>query len=400
MIEINKHPVWRGVNPLKKPAHLLRLKLARQYSKMISQAKFIGVTGSVGKTTTVSACKEVLSQQFKTISSLDAAKDTPNLDMVFSLPITILRTRPSIEKVVLEMGIEYQGEMEFFLTLVHPQTAVVTRVANAHSEYLGGIENIAREKGRLVEQLPEGGAAILNYDDPLVRKMADHTRANVYFYGTDPEHCNVWASDIRIKDFELIFGLNFGVERIEVRSKLLGTHFVYPLLAAATLGVSCNMSLTKIKRGLEEVKPAPHRMQALDGFNDSVILDDTYNAAPVAVEQALETLSRVPAHRRIVVLGEMKELGPFSEELHRRLAQKIFQERPDLVFLGSGDTKYIADELLKLGFLSERLESNVKNPEIVSKLLKILSKGDVVLVKGAHSVRLDEVVSRLVKLKK
>lgn len=400
MIDIYSHPVWKGVSRFKKPAHLLRIFLARQYSKFIPQTKFIGVTGSVGKTTTVSACQAVLSQQFATISTLDTVKGVPNLDTVFSLPMTILRANHKVEKIVLELGVEYPGEMDFYLTLVQPATAIVTRIANAHSEYLGDLEDIAREKGKLLEQLPQAGFAILNYDDLVVRKLSESTQAKVLYFGTDSKNCNVWASDIKIKDFSLEFGLHFGVERVSIKSKLLGLHFVYPLLAASALGISCGMPLTKIKKGLESINASEHRLQALEGYNDSIILDDTYNGAPVAIEQGLETLSRVPARRRIVVLGEMKELGLFSEQLHRKIAQKIYQEKPDLVFLGTGDTKYIADELLKLGFIADRLESNMKNPEIVNQLLKLLHRGDVVFVKGAHSVRLDEVVSRLVKLKK
>lgn len=392
MIDISAHPVWKCVHPFKKTGHLLRIKLARQYGKLHNSSKFIGVTGSVGKTTTVIACLAVASTKFKTIST------QARLDAIFNLPISLLKTSFSTEKVVLEMGVEYPGEMEFYLSLIKPKTVIVTKIANAHSEFLGDIDEIAREKGQLVESVNPDGVVILNYDDLPTRKLAQKTKAKVIFFGTDPQNCDVWANRLRNEDFQLVFGLNYGVESVEVRSKLLGMHSVYSLLAAAALGLSLDIPLTKIKKALESVEPPEHRLQAIPGYNGCIVLDDTYNAAPVSVEQALETLSRLSARRRILVLGEMRELGPFSEKLHRRIAQKIFQEKPDLVFLGTGDTKYIADELLKLGFIPERMESNLKNPEIVSKLFKILSKGDVVLVKGARSVRLDEVAERLTKL--
>ena len=378
----------------------MRIFLARQYGKLLPSSKFIGVTGSVGKTTTVIASQAVLMQKYKTISTAQTHAEMPNLDTIFNLPMTILRVRPGIEKIVLEMGIEYKGEMDFYLHLIQPQTAIVTRIANAHSEFLGDVEEIASEKGKLVASLPAAGVAILNFDDPLVKKMAETTKAKVLYFGTNSKECHVWASDIKITNFQLSFGLNYGVESVEIKSHFLGLHQVYPLLAAATLGLEASIPLMKIKKALESIAPPEHRLQPLEGYNNSIVLDDTYNAAPIALDEALDTLSRVSAHRRIAVIGEMRELGEFSEKLHRLIARKIMKEQPDLVFLGIGDTKYIAEELLNLGWNQDRLEYNLKNPEIVNKLLQVLTKGDVVLVKGARANRLDEVVSRLVGLKK
>ncbi len=394
MIDIKTHPVWKGVHPIKKPLHLLRIFLARNFAKTIPLDKLIGISGSVGKTTTTLASLAVLSQKYKAIATKDS------LDMIFNLPITILKVSPKTQKVILEMGIEYPGEMDFYLNLVRPKTAILTNISKQHSQFLGDEQNIAREKMKLIEQLPEEGVAILNWDDPHTRAMAEKTKAKVIFFGKDKDHCDVWASGIKINDFNMTFGLNYGVESVQINSKLLGLHQVYPLLAASALGISADIPLVKIKRGLETVNPAPHRLQALEGYNGSIILDDTYNAAPVAVEEALDTLSRVPARRRIVVLGEMRELGEFSEAMHRQVARKIYQEKPDLVLLGQGEARIIADELIKLGFIPERLELNLKNSEIISKLLQILSKGDVVLVKGARALRLDEVVAKLVSIKK
>jgi UDP-N-acetylmuramoyl-tripeptide--D-alanyl-D-alanine ligase len=145
------------------------------------------------------------------------------------------------------------------------------------------------------------------------------------------------------------------------------------------------------------MSPEEHRMEVFQGYNNSIIIDDSYNGSPISVEAALNTLAQISAKRRILVLGETKELGQYSEKLHRQIAQKIFQERVDFVFLGTGETKYIYEELLSLGFLPEKIETNLQNPQIVSKLLKVLSKGDVCLVKGSRSLRLDEVVSRVVR---
>lgn len=397
MIDIKNHPIWKGsplwgsINPLKKRGHLIRFFLARQYANFFPRSTFIGVTGSVGKTTTVAACKEVLSEKFETIST------SPDLDPIFNIPITLLKIRPKTKKVILEMGIQYPGEMEFYLSLVKPQIGIVTRFGLQHASNLGTLEGIISEKARLVMELPKEGFAILNYDDPAVRKLNERTKAQVIYYGSDPKHCHVWFGNQKIEDFKTVFELNYGVERVLIRSKLLGFHQIYPLIAAASLGISQEMSLTSIKKGLEKVQSSDHRLQPLPGYNGSTILDDTHNAAPIAVEEAIDTLNHVSARRRIVVLGEMKELGDTSEKMHRLVARKIYKDKIDLVILGTGDSEFIKDELLKLGFNPDRVQSNLSNPQIVSQLLKILGRGDIVLIKGARSNRLDEVVNRVIK---
>lgn len=397
-MDIGKHPIWTQVTPYKtkipsykKPLHILRFHLARQYAKLYPRDTFIGITGSVGKTTCVQACHLVLSEKCKTICT------KPSLDPILNIPETILTLRPDIKKAIFEMGVEFKGEMDFYLTLIKPKTAIVTRIYFAHSEHLGNISEIMDEKGKLVEQLPEDGIAILNFDDPHSRKLADRTKAQVIYFGTDQKNCSVWAGNIRIENFRTTFELNYGVERVKIDYQPLGEHQIYPALAAATLGLSEGIPLIRIKRALERIEPSEHRLQVLNGFNGSIILDDTYNSSPAAVLAAIDTLMEVPARRRILVLGEMKELGSFSEDLHREIARKIYREKIDLVFLGSGETKYVSEELETLGFLRERMEVNLQNQQIVSRLFKVLGKGDVCLIKGSRALRLDEVVKRLTK---
>lgn len=397
-MDIVKHPIWSQITPyqtkisfFKKPIHLLRIYLAKQYAKLYPVEMFIGVVGSVGKTTCVSACQAVLSQKYKTLAT------KPNLDPVLNIPETLLKINPTVKKVILEMGIEYKGEMDFYLSLVRPKTAICTKISYAHSEYLGGINEILQEKGKPIEILGEDGVAILNFDDPNSKKLAEKCKGSVVYYGTDPKACTVWAGNIRIENFTTTFELNLGVERVKASLQLLGSHQVYPILAAAALGVVCDIPLTKIKLALESIEPLEHRMQVCQGPNGSIVLDDTYNCSPGALDSAIDTLISVPARRRFIVLGEMRELGKYSESLHRQVAQRIYKEKLDFVFLGQGETQIIADELKSLGFWEERLECGLQNSQLVSKLLKALGKGDVCLVKGSRDVRLDEVVKRITK---
>ncbi|MDO8498821.1 MAG: UDP-N-acetylmuramoyl-tripeptide--D-alanyl-D-alanine ligase [bacterium] len=393
-MEIGKHPIWGKVSSLKKPAHFLRFFLARKIAGLYPRSSFIGITGSVGKTTTKEACLAVLSQKYPTLATYE------NIDPIFNIPSTLLKLRPKIKKVILEMGIEYPGEMDFYLSLVKPATAIVTRLSFAHSEFLGSLEEIIKEKSTLVRQLPKNGFAILNWDDLHTRKLAGETEAQVIFYGTNSKHCHLWASNIQLGQGFTSFELNYGVERVQVDLKLLGEHFVLAALAAAALGLTCDMSLTAIKKGLEKMETPSHRLQLVEGMDGWSVLDDTYNSSPAALNEALHVLSELPARRRIAILGEMKELGIYSERLHRMIAQEIYKQKIDLLLLGTGETKFISDELLKLGFPAERMEVNLSNSQMVSKVLHILGKGDLILVKGSRAVKLDEVVARISKEKR
>lgn len=400
LVEISDHPIWKQVTPyktqiskFKKPFHLMRIKLARTYAKMYPSSLFVGVTGSVGKTSTVTAINHVLSQKYPILST------RTNLDPILNIPETVLKVRPKIKKVILEMGIEYKGEMDFYLSIVRPKTAVITRIYFAHSQFLGDVEQIIEEKSKLVAAMPTDGLAIINGDDINSRKIAEKCKGNVIFYGKDSKNCAVWAGNIKIENFQTVFELNYGVERVQIEYKLLGEHQIYPALAAATLGISEGMSLIQIKRGLEKVEPVEHRMQVVTGPSGAIILDDTYNSSPIAAEAAIDTLLSIPARRRIVVFGEMRELGEYSDAMHRQIARKLYKEKIDLVFLGTGDAQIISDELLKLGYIGERLETNLQNSQLVAKLLKILQKNDVCLIKGSRSLRLDEVVKRITKKK-
>lgn len=398
-MDIKQHPIWQQnapttklkISAFKKPFHLARIFLAQQYVKTLPRALFVGITGTVGKTTAVTACELILLSKLKTITT------SPNLDPILNIPITILKIKPFVKKVILEFGIEYPGEMDFYLSIVKPATTIVTSIAYQHSEFLGDLRNIAHEKGKLVAQLPSSGKAILNWDDINVRKMAELTKAEVIFYGQDSKSCHVWAGNIKIEDFKTIFELNYGVERVKVTYPLLGVHQIYPALAAAALGLIEGISLAAIKNSLELMQPQEHRLEVTEGFNNSIILDDSYNGSPISVEAALDTLQRIPARRRVVVLGETKELGQFSEEQHRNIGRVIYKSKVELVLLGTGDAKYIGDELIRLGFPPERIMSDLNNPQMAAKLLKILGKGDVCLVKGSRSLRLDEVVERITK---
>ncbi len=397
MININNHPIWKGQNAFQKQGNILKQKLAKQYSKIISPDKFIGVLGTVGKTITAVACKEVLSEKFNTVSSTDTAKDGIDVSPLLNIPNTILKMKPKTEKAILELGIGIPGEMDFLLQFVQPKTLILTNLSFDSMQGMGDINVVVEENLKALKNLPPSALVIVNWDDLESRKIAESLKSQVVFYGTDKETCHVWVNNIKVEDGMTSFELNYGVERVEIRSKLLGKHQIYPLLAAAALGLSLDIPLFTLKKALERVKPLPHRMQLLSGFNNSTIINDSYDIQLIDLTAAIRTLNEIPARRRILVLGEIKEMGELSEKIHKEVGRIIYENRIDLVFTGLGDVRYTEDELLSLGFVPERLSTNNQNPQLVSKLLKTLNRGDVVLIKGSRSNRFDEVVEKLSK---
>lgn len=369
---------------------LMKAYLARYYAKLYPDEMFIGVAGPYDKATYLLTCAAVLGRKYKILTT------EPGLDAAFNIPSTILKLNPKVQKVILELAAENPNQMDYFLSFIRPTIAILTNTY-AHNQTLGDIDSILKEISKLTQSLSKKGVAIISWDDPNSRKLAKECPGNVMYYGLDPKNCTVWAGNVKVENFITTFELNFGVERVKVNFKPLGFHQVYPALAAALLGIVSDIPLTTIKLALEGIDGKEHELQPIPGPNGSIILDDTYSS-PGTVSSAIDTLLAVSARRRIIVLGEMKESGHYSDKFYQTVAQRIYKDKLDVVFLGLGeDSQIIAEELRSLGFWEERLESNLQNSQLVAKLLKTLDKGDVCLIKGSKSVRLDEVVKRIAK---
>ena len=367
----------------------LQTKFASQYSKFVPSEKIIAVAGSFDQKTTALASKAVLSQLGEIVSSTDFAE--PKISK------TLLKVGPKVKKAIFELPQGHIGQMDKFLELVKPQVGILVGLDLTNAELAGSFEQILEQSSKLLQSLPATGAAILNWDDLSCRKLSEQTPAEVIFFGTDPRNCQIWAGNITLRNFKISFELNYGVERIEINTDFIGKHQIYPILAVAALGIREGLRLTQIKKGLETILPLEHQFQLFSGYGGSLVLDDSGQNSPALLEQNLETLNYLPARRRILVLGEIKHLGSFAPKIYKTLAHKIYKEKLDLVFLVKGETKLVAEELLKMGFIAEQMEQELTNPQVVASLLKVLAKGDVVLIAGSKELRLDEVVAKITK---
>ncbi len=337
--------------------------VSRHYGRLYPESMFIGIAGDGGTQEVSMICKSVLSEKFAVLSAKQS---------------NILKLNPIIKRVLLEIN-----DTENFIT---PKTLIINNMLGQNSKL-----------AKLVSELPKNALLILNYDNINVRKLSEVAVSKVIFYGSDSENCSVWVGNIKIENFSTSFEINYGVERIKLDGIFLGEYQIYPILASVCLGINEGFSLTSIKNSLKKIKPLEHRLQPILGFNNSVIIDDTLSSSPLFIEQAIDTLMKISARRHILVFGELKDLGEESEKIHRSIAQKIFREKIDLVFLGMGEAEFVYDELKRLGFLVDRVEANLQNPQIAARLLNVLSKGDICLVSGGLSSRFDEIVSRIGK---
>ena len=348
----------------------------------------IGITGSIGKSSTKELTAGILGTKLRVL------KSPKSYNNEFGLPLSVLLIDATTQAAVLEMGTFGPGEITQLTDIAHPTIAVVTNVGHTHLERMGSQDGIARAKGELVAALPSDGVAVLNGDDHRVRAMAALTTARsiLYGYGAD---CDLRASDL--EDHGL-YGLSFtfpwqSVSRRVSRAPLLGAHSVYTALAASGAALAAGLTFDDVITALGQSHPAV-RLLVVPGVNGSTIIDDSYNAAPASVLAALEILARTPAARRLALLGDMLELGDYEEEAHRIVGRRVAEVADALLTIGPR-ARIIADEAARQGVRAERIASFDRKDEVIAALAGDLRAGDAVLIKGSRGLALEDVVAAL-----
>jgi len=345
----------------------------------------VGITGSLGKTTTKEVVAGVLSARRTVL------KSEGNLNSEIGLPLTVLNGlgRPH-QIAVLEMAMYGLGDIRLLAQLARPRIGVVTAVLPVHLERLGTIERIQQAKQELAEELPEHGVAVLNADDPRVLAMRSATRAKTVTYGVAN------GADVRADNIEShgLRGVAFELEargrRRHVHLPLLGAHSVHAALAATAVALEEGFSLSEAAEALHELTPTL-RLLVVDGINGSRIVDDSYNASPESVLAALNLLRELPGRRKIAVLGDMLELGSEEEPGHLRVGNRAAHVVDLLITFGTR-SKTTADEARRSGLTNEQVHEAHTHEEIVEHLRAWLRPGDDVLVKGSLAMGMSAVV--------
>jgi UDP-N-acetylmuramoyl-tripeptide--D-alanyl-D-alanine ligase len=354
----------------------------------------VGITGSVGKTSTKETVASVLQRAGETYRS------PGNLNTEIGLPLSLLEVRPNHYAAVLEMGGAYAfGEIRLLCEIARPQIGVVTNIHPVHLERMGSIEAIAETKAELVDAIPEDGWAILNGDDPRVRAMAGRCKGKVLFFGLGEEN-DVRASGVESEGLEgTSFWLHMNGESNRVRVPLIGGHAVELALAAIAVGHAAGLDLANMLRGLAE-PGVQVRLLVLEGPNGSQMIDDTYNASTPSVMSALGLLAVMQPRRAIAVLGDMRELGEVTENEHITVGRRA-GEVADLVVTYGDLARTIGREALNTNGRYDAGPPEVvsfgldQQDELVEYLLQELRPGDVVLLKGSRGLQMENIVERL-----
>jgi len=359
--------------------------LAKIWLLLHRNVDVIGVTGSYGKTSVTTAIASVLSRKFKVLQT------DLNLDTRFNIPITILKLGDQ-QKLVLEYGVDKPGEMDYHLFVAKPKIAVITGITPVHadSNHLGSLENIIKEKSKLAVAVPKNGWVIVNWEDQLSRGVANVAKGKVMFYGKNRHKCDLWASHVKVDFKGTTFKLNFQGQSHNVKIPLVGRHHVFTALAAATVGLLSGLKWREIYSGLSLLKPLDGRGNIDPGPKETIILNDSRRANPASTIAGLQTLSDLPAKRKIAVLGEMGELGKYEEEGHRGIGQKAAETKPDYLICVGPATKYIVEEAKK-GIKKDRVIWAKDVFEAAGVLAGILQRGDLWYLKGSLLKHLERI---------
>lgn len=372
----------------RQPFHQARGLLAKIWRKFFPNLTIVGVTGSYGKTNTVQAIAQVLSERYQTLQT------DLNLDTVYNLPITLLRLRPGHQKLVLEYGVDHQNEMERHLSLVKPSIAVVTGINPTHSdpELLGSVEGIIKEKSKLLAALPTDGLALLNWDDLNVRKMSRVAKSTIILYGLSRD-CDFWADNIEVDFSGTTFDLYYEGKEFKMTTGLVGRHFVAACLAAAAVGVNQGLTWPEIKRGLSKLEPLSGRLSIEKGPKNSILINDALRANPASTIAGLQTLADLPTKKkRIAVLGEMGELGDSAEAEHQRVGRFLVGLNIDYLVAIGPLQKFTVQETIKAGMKKERVFWAENVTEAAQILEKLLDAGDLLYLKGSLLRHLERIV--------
>ena len=350
----------------------------------------VGVTGSAGKTTTKEMIAAVLSRRFTVMRSVG------NLNNEFGLPLCLLRVERAQTIAVLEMGMSAAGEILKLASIAEPNEGVITNVNPVHLEFFDSIEGIAAAKAELLQGLVEPRVAYLNFDDPRVRAMAATFSGKVVSYGLESE-AMFKGQDVRDLGLD---GTSFTVHTAERDQNfvlpLLGRHNVANALAAIAVGISNNIQWNDIRDAIAAMKPEKKRGEVIKFPEGVAVIDDSYNSNPKALTEMIRFLGRLQGYtRKIVVAGEMLELGPGSAELHRSCGTEAANAGAALLIAVQGDARSILEGARAAGMTEEQLKFANDSAEAGKMLSAVVRKGDVVLVKGSRGVKLELVLNAL-----
>ncbi|MCK1995510.1 UDP-N-acetylmuramoyl-tripeptide--D-alanyl-D-alanine ligase [Peribacillus muralis] len=366
-------------------------ELARSYRSQLN-IKVVGITGSNGKTTTKDMTAALLATTFK------VHKTNGNFNNHLGLPLTVLSIEEDTEAAVLEMGMSSRGEIEFLSKMAKPDLAIITNIGESHLLDLGSREEIANAKLEIVEGLSKEGALIYHGDEPLLRNRikTDFPDLNVISFGRTEQN-DLYPQLITQGMDSTTFTIACDETQVEYEIPVLGHHNVLNALAAILVAKEFGVDDSAIHNGLSTIQLTNMRMEMVEGAKGQKIINDAYNASPTSVKAAVELIEGLSGfEKKILVLGDMLELGPQEKDFHLKIGELISGDRIDKVFTYGPLAEYIAKGASQ-AFTDESVRSFQDKQELIAELESSTQANDIILVKASRGMKLEEVVQALQK---
>jgi UDP-N-acetylmuramoyl-tripeptide--D-alanyl-D-alanine ligase len=351
----------------------------------------VAVTGSTGKTTTKELIYNVLSQKYRVL------KNEGNFNNHIGLPLTLLNLNNNHEIVVLEMGMSGRGEIDLLSKIATPQTGVITNIGVSHIEKLGSQEEIFNAKMELTNYMDENSVLIINGDDKFLKTLKNRkTKYGKVFAGLNKNN-NIYATDTsNSNEYGIAFTLHLNNNTYNFDLKIPGRHNIYNALLAICVGLHYNVSMNDIIKGINSYTGNNMRLNIIN-LKDIKIVNDCYNASPDSMKAALEVLRQVDCKRKISVLGDMFEMGNFSENAHISVGHSVYEYNVDILITVGDKARNIAKGAVQRGFKEKDVFITENNSQAIEILKKIMKAGDTILVKGSRGMHMEEIVEFLLE---
>lgn len=350
--------------------------------------KVVGVTGSVGKSTT----KEMICAVLETTYRVSKTPANHNNDI--GMPMAVLSIPEDTQIAVLEMGMNHFREIAYLASIAQPDVAVITNIGTMHIEHLGSQQGILRAKLEILEGMPSDGKVILNGDDPLLWNVHRQTAFRATYFGVQNPVCDYLGSDIRQSDERLCFNAHYGEMQFPVELGLEGTHYVSDALAAIGVGMELGVSPASMRSALGQFRNMAGRQEIFEAKGITFI-KDCYNAGPESMAAALAVLGG-RSGRRVAVLGDMLELGFCAPAEHYRVG-RIAAEKADAVLAYGPNSGRIVSGALTGGMPVPMAKAFTDRAELLAAMKRMIKSGDVVLIKGSHGMHMDQILDQYLK---
>ncbi|UCE42977.1 MAG: UDP-N-acetylmuramoyl-tripeptide--D-alanyl-D-alanine ligase [Candidatus Aminicenantes bacterium] len=351
--------------------------------------KVVGITGSIGKTTTKEFAATLLARRFEVL------KSEGNYNNHIGLPLSILRLQRKDEVTVLEMGMRSAGEITRLTQIAPPDIAVITNIHPVHLEFFHSLEEIAQAKKEILDGMKTNGTAVLNGDDPAVQKIARDWRGTKLLFGFS-EGCDVRAENIQRSGYQgITFDFIYGGKRGKATIPFITTSFLSNFLAASAIAYALSTPFDDMLAQTQTLKPFPMRGEVFHLPNNIVLIDDSYNSNPAALESILKDLSQLETNRKVAILGDMLELGETQIAYHHEAGEQVQRYAWDLLITIGTLSHHMAEGALEAGMNRARVASFENADQAADHVMSFLEPGDLVLVKGSRGIRTDKIVESL-----